>query len=1467
MNMSIIKKIKKTFLVLICLVAQSPEVLSQVTTVVAHQKTDQQVQQALDLSHRAHGYVQQISDALFNPVYHGVSGQKEAIKQQIKDGTPDPYPTTSLNEKAVEATFGSGGMKLDSTIVRYIKNFYFYLEYVTKLERAAYLAALALHSNLTNDKGKPTDFFSLISSGGWNAVVSALEKKYGTGDTLLKTIQKEVMSPSWKSLEGSIKATSWHNIITTDFWKAIIVTQDDIVQSIVWQEYLKYMITRAFSHDNSLLASIKQAESNIFRYIPDIEVAYYHSDYTHLRLLAELFRVNLILTDNLRNRMLADCTAWKQYLDPTSKKAGLQNAYEVTKSYEKTPLYTYLSEAEENFEHTMLKASTNEIKITDSLAKEPFVQQRLIVIAMVKNLHALVQNIYSLNTLDATVDVLNNKLIKQPRPNFMLHDAAEDYYLLEDRASIIRSITQAAQTATQQTTKTTGGDTVKTQFMFHVHSRMDKKHLDTVIAQSFFKDMWHGIKDAGESIFHASRTLVESIASLALKAGSAIEGIFDKKAAAKLKKASATLMKMAEKDFKETYSDAQQTINDVTKVAEDVTHGYGKALGWIYGKIDGRLGKDIEGAFDAIADTAVEGIAGLAHVAVAQGAGAVRLSIGAVKIAVDVIYGGLEAGATGNWKQFANQLGTDAKDFAEDIITSILDVVTLTVKTFTDDLKNIVKFAAYMVSVLTDVFIDISKGITFLAAGLADAFGADLDPSEVAGKVGSYLEAHRRTINSVIITGLMIGTAILTDGASIPAFAMIAGQQVFQIVGSYQQDEMHAEKLKEEKQFIEDYRIFVDHNKVIANEQQKVWSNELNTKYQSEITNQERDLGFYQNYLNQTLNNYEKQMSERLGSYLAPKLEPDKRYNTVPADIGSMYGLSTGIYASFKNPYQGFSLYNKGRDTFSQEIAVFPALENNQKEAAKTTIENIPSKFWFIQQETYPLAAPTSNVEVRLRAIYVLTTYHIGVYFGGKPYDIESIKKNKVAPINAGHLAKMLVFRKIDAQKPAILGVYQHEARSRDESKNWLYQATDGKPEFQVGAWYHMKMNMSNPTTLQFKVWKEGGAEPDWQQVSVKKQPDLLTTIGVISSGASVEYQILTPIPKISIVKDAKGEPVRSKPLATEKNREVGAQLTIQKLSQPIVGDFKLLQIADKIALLKSQFIYTTQETKLIDKNNKPTNDYVLICQLREDGSVKNSSIGSSIGGLNNAGIISVITGHVYNQQGIQQSTYPNTFAVWVKEHGPLHSKLKQSIVSAQKNYLTAVMKPVTFGALKLQPTSTQEIINGQYIYTTETPQLTKNGDPIKDEQGKQLADYFTFVQHIQKSINTFNLPYSKNVIAVLSLVSGNVYDNSSPNKAIDSRYKFSDYIDRFEEPTSLRKNLKAAIETAQTAYNAPPSTKGSPGANNTNKADDGDVSKNQGAHKGTEGTGTKLITIDVSDKSLSNNQKDAGDDQECFGC
>lgn len=78
-----------------------------------------------------------IAQALFNPVFPNSNPPK-----------PNPYPTTSINERLVDAFYGPSGLKVDASLLIYIKNFYFFIEYITKLEYAALIAAYADRQNL-----------------------------------------------------------------------------------------------------------------------------------------------------------------------------------------------------------------------------------------------------------------------------------------------------------------------------------------------------------------------------------------------------------------------------------------------------------------------------------------------------------------------------------------------------------------------------------------------------------------------------------------------------------------------------------------------------------------------------------------------------------------------------------------------------------------------------------------------------------------------------------------------------------------------------------------------------------------------------------------------------------------------------------------------------------------------------------------------------------------------------------------------------------------------------------------------------------------------------------------------------------------------------------------------------------------------------------------------------------------------
>ena len=144
-----------------------------------------------------------------------------------------------------------------------------------------------------------------------------MQSKLGAWKTLEQKLLAPSLVPFWDKIKGLIQA--FHhgkNFVTTSFWKSLQLTNDSIINAGLWQKYVKYIITRSFVQDQSLLISIKEVEETIFKYIPNIEVAYYNPDFTALRNASEMFHISLILTDNLRNRHIPFCNDWKVSKDP-----------------------------------------------------------------------------------------------------------------------------------------------------------------------------------------------------------------------------------------------------------------------------------------------------------------------------------------------------------------------------------------------------------------------------------------------------------------------------------------------------------------------------------------------------------------------------------------------------------------------------------------------------------------------------------------------------------------------------------------------------------------------------------------------------------------------------------------------------------------------------------------------------------------------------------------------------------------------------------------------------------------------------------------------------------------------------------------------------------------------------------------------------------------------------------------------
>lgn len=1451
-------------------------------------------QQALNHTQDLLDTIKATAKVLFNPVDSTTTGSPK----------PNPYALTSINAAAVDALFGPGGLNVeDKTIIQYFKNFYFYLEYVVRLEYAARLAALSSQENV--------DMLTIIENKSWQEFVSTMESKAGGWKNLEKKLMQNSLVPDWDALAGLIQATSWHELVTTSFWTSLNnITNESIVNSGFWQKYVKYIITRSFIQDQSLLLSIKEVEETIFKYIPNIEIAYYNPDFTSLRNASEMFHISLILTDALRARFLPYANDWQNFKETTNY--DLVKTYSLVLDFQKTPFYSIAALAEENQNQIYTSAAQNKVPIDiKTFKQEPLLQEELLVLSMIKILHALTNYLYDIDHLENSMNVLANKNIKKPLPSIFIY-APEDYLYLEDLNLLhnnFKEMTAKPKTLAAAQRK----DNAKTMLTNVLQNRL-KPVSKSVKVQGFLDDLWGDVKNAGEKVWKDLKNVGNDAVDFAEDAGKAIadeakaigfgtaavflSGI-DPTAAKRLLDDAKKLQSEVAKDIDKAKTALEHTVTDVEDAAKDTISGLAKVMNDVCdvatGKFDPEICKAIAGSFESAFDFVIDEISGDLQTYIALAGGMMRLTADGIALiansATDVI--------SGNWSGLGDDLKSGLLTMCEDAATAILEPLTIQFKYFIATLADAFKFCQYFISIITRLFIDATTAITYAIgatiAGFASVFGVNIDPGQWASAVDTALSEHERLIGTCVTTALLLATIPLTGGASIPLIVMTLGPQIFAAYGSYQADELAIQQKHDEKEFVHNFGIFVDNNKTVYQQQQDEWSTELNAKYTSELENQERGLGFYENFLANNFESLKEQMSSVLGSYWSQIVTHDS-FGMVPADIGSLYGFKTGIYEL--NPSQGFSLYSAARDSYSQEIAVFPAITLQQDGSLTTVAE---TKNWFNQKEVAILDNPVNEVEIKFKGIYLLNSFHIGLYFGGEDINLNDIKKNQKAPLDLGHLAKMAVFKKEDKDHPVTFGVYEHEG------KGWLSQSLESPP-FMLGEWYHIKMVLSG-TNLSVKVWNEANQEPSGAssfQVSVSPSQKI---IGVISSGASIEYQFVTPkIPAIPMNGQNSAFDATKRPklrpedqrcglpcdfknpswvdLLTEKYRESIARPSLDYVMSPTVSNIPLNAVG-KMQVLRGQYIYTTKATNLV-VGGKAVDDYVVLCnmvELIDTYSIVPTTIGENITLLNlqvpqaSVNMISLISENGYGTDGTNLYMHlTKVFDNYVAQYGPLTDALEKEIKTLRQNYFKQAMA-FTFGLFKLEAVSQDLLEQGNFIYTTTLKDPNK-GDVVKDEKGNPLNDYFLLTvldseQPPSYSTQRGNPGISYNDLlsnkskkyGILSLVSGNLYGETS-EKPINSGFRTTILLRNYERNQgSLPANLHNAIVNAQQFYTKI-EAEGNTSTPDTGKSSQSTSSTDMGTKKDNKGTssGPNVPPQKPADQSAQQRADEASGCETVFG-
>ncbi|MDP3787923.1 MAG: hypothetical protein Q8Q60_01230 [Candidatus Chromulinivorax sp.] len=281
-------------------------------------------------------------------------------------------PTTSIYETIVDQIYGISGLNIDTNQLENIKKTYCYLEYLVKVNKVRNDPAFAQYQQ-------------------------AAFKDY------VQTKVTKLRMPT-------------QALVSSDAWKQIPITQDEIVASPGWQNFIKSMICDIHDQQQDFIIDSTEANHQLFPYLPNIESAYITNDFTSMRLYTESIQLNALIQTNQKQQYLQQCVDWKT-INPTK-------IDEQIVAFKNTDFYKYTHNAPSK-KHPQATAS--------------FVTSELITGYLL--LAVIQKNIYDMLTLNNLMYFLNQTEASKIIPNFFTYNSA-DYIYLYDYLSLTALIKQ-----------------------------------------------------------------------------------------------------------------------------------------------------------------------------------------------------------------------------------------------------------------------------------------------------------------------------------------------------------------------------------------------------------------------------------------------------------------------------------------------------------------------------------------------------------------------------------------------------------------------------------------------------------------------------------------------------------------------------------------------------------------------------------------------------------------------------------------------------------------------------------------------------------------------------------------------------------------------------------------------------------------------------------------------------------------
>ncbi|MBP6892468.1 hypothetical protein KBB68_02705 [Candidatus Babeliales bacterium] len=655
----------------------------------------------------------------------------------------------------IDAMYGKTGIDLDEYQITHFKKTYLYLIFLTKLTK--------VQQNPTYQSYKK-DFAEYL-----------------------------------KDNKSSLPHVPTAALLNSKGWNGVLVTEQDLKNSVAWQLYCKSMIADIYVYFSTVLQVIHNVEKQTFNYIPHFETSFYNADYTNLRTLNEMARTRLVIEESLKARWVSQCIRWSKLptVDVAVSKAITKNvvtleaeviAFRATQFYKMTHDQHFALGVEP--EATLTDANFLGGRQLISPLKE-----QIWCYYMIYEASGQLTSFLNQQNLDKVLQICSSTKLQ---PNIFPYKP-QDYVLLDELLSVKSKAEGTHVSSIHPLPKNYKIDEIRTpdhlqqtyrNYQREVGDNLKKINESQVKVQmwSFFKDLGHDFSKAFDDVKSAVEAGVDAVKNFAVAAAQGVAGI-----GAELVGAFAEIggddkiTDWANAEFSKEAATLKKATTDLTTCVDDFASSlkdgfiapYAELQGDLVGFIldDAKIGQDISKTIDQVADTLVDVAATSLNTMDDVAINGVQGAFQSVQIGEQLAITVADAA----WAIFSTKGRQEFLAQGEQLGKECLRAVTEAYSTFkgigTNVMKVILTGLGTIVNAITTLFIDLSREVTYLfTGGIFKMLGLGSIPGfkqaaayaqQTRDHVTSVLEAHRSTINDVMgVVACIAADAVVTVGTA-----------------------------------------------------------------------------------------------------------------------------------------------------------------------------------------------------------------------------------------------------------------------------------------------------------------------------------------------------------------------------------------------------------------------------------------------------------------------------------------------------------------------------------------------------------------------------------------------------------------------------------------------------------------------------------------------------------------------------